>query len=429
MELFLEAKAAKLTEEEIRNAVEKSLEGRWLHRVLILPPDYTRYHSGAGRLTVLYDEILRSKGCSVDIMPALGTHEKMSREQFETMYPGIAYERMLVHDWRKDTVELGRIPEEAVSQMTNGVWKESLAVQVNRRLLEPSYDLILSIGQVVPHEVVGMANYTKNIFVGAGGNEMIHKSHMIGAVCGLESIMGKDHTPVRKLYDYALSEFLHRPILFVLTVTDTKTVQDQKTGICGLFISESRHGFERAVRLSRQKNICFTKRAIRKCVVYLDPEEFRSTWLGNKAIYRTRMAIAEGGELLILAPGIERFGEDPVCDALIRKYGYCGREKILAEYEKESNLRKNMGVAAHLIHGSSEGKFRITYAVTQKRKEEIKSVGYEAEDYEKMSQKYNPEKLLEGWNVMEDGEEIYYISNPARGLWIDKNREKKGAAL
>ena len=288
--------------------------------------------------------------------------------------------------------------------------------------MDESYDLILSPGQVVPHEVIGMSNHAKNLFVGVGGSDMINKSHMVGAVYGMERMMGKDYTPVRKIFDYGMEHFLNtRPILFALTVT---TAPGGNIRTHGLFIGEGRECLTQAVKLAQEKNIDFVEHGIKKCVVYLDPSEFKSTWLGNKAVYRTRMAMADGGELIILAPGVERFGEDDQCDALIRKYGYCGRIHTLEEFKKPENsdLRENMGAAAHLIHGSSDGRFSITYAVKEISREEIASVGFIPASYDEMAARYNPSALTYGYNTLPDGEEIYYIPNPALGLWI--NREK-----
>ena len=157
-------------------------------------------------------------------------------------------------------------------------------------------------------------------------------------------------------------------------------------------------------------------------MVYLEPGEFKSTWVGNKAVYRTRMAMEDGGELLILAPGVNCFGEDSENDRIIRKYGYCGREKVLNLFQKELDLQENMGVAAHLIHGSSDGRFMITYAVQKITTQEIEAVGYRGTEYENAIQHYDVRTLKDGWNVMPDGEEIYFISNPALGLWISKER-------
>lgn len=411
-----------MTKDEIRAALEASLEGRTLNHVLIIPPDFTRFHSNAGFITNTYYHLLTDRGCQVDILPALGTHVAMTKEEVELMYGDIPFEKFLYHNWRKDVVKIGEVPADYLSEITEGLWKEPVDVEINRLVMDEKYDLILSIGQVVPHEVIGMANHAKNLFVGVGGSDMINKSHMVGAVYGMERMMGKDHTPVRKIFDYGMEHFLkERPIVFVLTVCTAP-----KGEICqhGMFIGEGRKPLEDAIALAQEKNIDFVETGIKKCVVYLDPAEFKSTWLGNKSVYRTRMAIADGGELLVLAPGIERFGEDEQVDQLIRKYGYRGRLRTLEAFEKEENqdLRDNMGAAAHLIHGSSDDRFRITYAVKHITKEEVEGVGFDAADYDEMAVRYNPETLHYGYNTMPDGEEIYYIPNPALGLWINKEK-------
>ena len=411
-----------LTVEEIRAAVLESIVGENLSRVLLIPPDFTRFHSNAGLITNIYYHALTERGCKVDILPALGTHDPVSREQAAAMFGDIPYDALLIHHWRTDVEKLGEVPAAFLTEVTEGLWNEPISVEVNRLLLDTRYDRIFSIGQVVPHEVIGMANHAKNLFVGVGGSEMINKSHMVGAVYGMERMMGRDHTPVRRVFDYALTHFLaDRPITFVLTVC---TAPMGKIRTHGLFISEDRSGLEKAIELSQKKNIDYVPHGLKKVVVYLDPAEFASTWLGNKAIYRTRMAVADGGELLILAPGVRKFGEDGKVDALIRKYGYRGRLHTLELLKKPEcdDLRENMGAAAHLIHGSSDDRFSITYAVRNISKKEIESVRFHADDYDLCARKYDPMKLTYGVNILPDGEEIYYIPNPALGLWI--NREK-----
>ena len=410
-----------LTESELRSALLESLEGRNLRKVLILPPDFTRFHSNAGFLTNVYYHALTERGADVDILPALGTHVPVTREQWDRMFGDIPFERMLIHNWRSDVVRIGEIPGSFLSSVTDGLWEEPIAVEINRRVMDESYDLIISPGQVVPHEVIGMSNHAKNLFVGVGGSEMINKSHMVGAVYGMERMMGRDHTPVRELFDYGLEHFLsRRPILFALTVT---TAPGGIIRTHGLFLGEGRDCLTHAVKLAQEKNIDFLPTGLRKCVVYLDPSEFKSTWLGNKAIYRTRMAMADGGDLIILAPGVERFGEDDAVDRLIRKYGYRGRLNTLEAFRRPENqdLRENMGAAAHLIHGSSDGRFRVTYAVRDISKEEIESVGFLSADYEETARLYDPSRLRYGLNSV-NGEEIYFIPNPALGLWIDRSR-------
>ena len=410
-----------LSNDEIAKLLAQSLEGRTLRNVLIIPPDFTRFHSNAGYITQVYWRLLTAQGVNVDIMPALGTHVPVSETQWKTMFGDIPYDKMIVHGWRTDVVKLGEVPAEAVKEISEGLWTDPVSVEVNRRIMDEKYDLIISPGQVVPHEVIGMANHAKNLFVGCGGADMINKSHMIGAVCGMEKAMGRDHTPVRRLFDYAFDHFVaHRPILWVLTVN---TAPGGKIRSHGLFIGEGRNCLTEAVKLAQQKNIDYVEHGIKKCVVYLDPSEFTSTWLGNKSIYRTRMAMADGGELIVLAPGVHQFGEDKAVDGLIRKYGYKGRLHTLEVFKRPDaeDLRANMGAAAHLIHGSSDGRFSITYCVKNISKEEVEGVGFKAADYDEMVAKYDPSKLQYGYNTV-DGEEIYFIPNPALGLWINRER-------
>ena len=420
---FTYAKTEKgLSHEEIRAALLRSIEGRNLKKVLIIPPDFTRIHSNAGFITNVYYHELINRGCQVDILPALGTHVPVTEEQARVMFGDIPYEKFIPHNWRKDVMKIGEVPADYLERITEGLWHDPVSVEINRLVMDESYDLIISPGQVVPHEVIGMANHSKNLFVGVGGADMINKSHMVGAVYGMERMMGKDHTPVRRIFDYGMEHFLKdRPILFVLTVN---TAPDGEIHTHGLFIGGTRAVLEKAIALSLEKNIDFVDTGIKKCIVYLDPSEFRSTWLGNKSVYRTRMAIADDGDLIVLAPGVECFGEDDKVDQLIRKYGYRGRLHTLEEFEKPENqdLRDNMGAAAHLIHGSSDGRFRITYAVKNITKEEIEGVGFQAADYDRMVQRYDPEKLHYGYNTLPDGEVVYFIPNPALGLWINKEK-------
>lgn len=431
MELNLQAKTEQgLTDAELFMGVKTLLDQHPAKRVLILPPDYTRYHSKVGFLTNACYHYYTERGAQVDILPALGTHRPMTRQEASDMFGDVPFERFFAHNWREDVVSIGEVPADYLKEISDERWTEPIEVQVNRMLLDEQYDLILSPGQVVPHEVAGMANHAKNLFVGAGGAEIINRSHMLGAVCGMERAMGRDHSPVRKVFDYALEHFfLDRPLMFLLTVT---TAPEGKTLTHGLFCGKERDALEAAVALAQKKNIDFVPHGLKKCVVYLDPGEFHSTWLGNKAIYRTRMAMADGGELLILAPGLEAFGEDAQVDALIRKYGYCGTPGVMGYFNDPAcaDMRANMGAAAHLIHGSSEGRFTVTYAVPPRMRAQIESVFFQSADINEMMLRYDPKKLRYGNNTMQDGEEIFFIPNPALGLWIDRERfEREGGIL
>ncbi|MBN1647950.1 MAG: DUF2088 domain-containing protein [Spirochaetales bacterium] len=382
-------------------------------KILIIPPDITRMHSRAGEITCHAVDFFGS--AVTDILPALGTHVPMTESEIDRMFPGVDHSLFRIHHWQKDLTLLGEVPADYISEISGGLIHEAWPAEVNKLLTEGGYDLILSIGQVVPHEVIGMANYNKNIFVGTGGARGIGLSHYIGAVCGMESIMGRADNPVRSVLEYASQNFAgHLPIHYIQTVVGYD--ETRGTILRGIYAGNTIDCFYHAAKLAEQVNITTLEKAPLKVVVYLDPEEFRSTWLGNKAIYRTRMAIADEGELIILAPGVKEFGEDSAIDGLIRKYGYRSKRIIPGLVEQNSDLRASLGAAAHLIHGCPEGRFRVTYCPGHLSRTEIESVGYDFGNLETILRKYHPEKMKEGWNRL-DHEEIFFIHNPALGLW------------
>jgi len=356
-----------------------------------------------------------------DVLPALGTHAKMNAKELNEMFEGIPESLFRVHDWRNDVVTIGTVPGSYISEITNGALSYDWPAQLNRLVYKGGHDLILSIGQVVPHEVIGMANYNKNLLVGTGGPEGINKSHFVGAVYGMEKIMGKAENPVRSLLNKASDEFMKDlPIVYIQTVIGRD--KNGKLVIRGLFIGDDKEVFYKAAELSIKVNFTVVEKPLSKVVVFLDPAEFKSTWLGNKSVYRTRMAMADKGELIVLAPGLKEFGEDKEIDRLIRKYGYQGTPATLKALKENDELAGNLSAAAHLIHGSSEGRFTITYCPGILTKQEIESVNFRYSDLSEMIKRYDPLKLKDGYNKMPDGEEIYFISNPALGLWAVKDR-------
>ena len=387
-------------------------------RVIAVPPDFTRFNSRAGQLTCLAHEYYGER--LVDVMPALGTHFEMPAWQKERMFPSVPSELFRYHDWRNDVETIGTVPSEFVVDVTEGIYTEPWPCQMNKLIWSGNHDLVLSIGQVVPHEVIGMANYNKNLFVGTGGVRGINESHYIGAVYGMERMMGRANTPLRQILNYAQDHFCQNlPLLFVQTVIGTNDAG--KLVVRGMYIGDDVECFERACELSLEVNFKMVPEPLKKVIVYLDPEEFHSTWLGNKSIYRTRMAIADGGDLIVLAPGVHTFGEDPQIDVLIRKYGYRTTPEILQAVEENEDLRGNLSAAAHLIHGSSEERFSITYCPGKLTRAEIESVGYQYGDLAQVAEKYDPTQLRDGMQTV-DGEEVYYVSNPALGLWAHESR-------
>ncbi len=389
-----------------------------LQRVLLLPPDLTRAHSGAGKVTEwIYQEIMTLEpNAHVRVIPTLGQHVPHTEAENKWMFGSIPNHIILPHNWRTGVTPIGEIPASLVNETTDGAADWAIPVELNSTLIDETWDLIVNIGHVVPHEVLGFANHNKNYFIGLGGKATICASHIAAAVYGIENNLGCLVTPLRACYNHAEDTLLqHLPDVFFQIVLQRDPQSHLVTS--GIFVGDDLETYLQAARLSRKQNITVFDKPVQKMITVMQSDEFRATWVANKAVYRTRMAIADGGELLVLAPGVERFGEQPEVDALIRKYGYKGTPRTLALYKTEADMQAIPHGVAHLIHGSSEGRFTITYAPGHLSKEEIEQVGYRYADLNKMQQRYDPAVMKEGWNRMPDGEEVYYISTPSAGLW------------
>jgi carbohydrate kinase (thermoresistant glucokinase family) len=422
-----------ITSDELRAHIE-SLAATLLTgaRILLVPPDHTRLHSRAGEITALLYELLGARGCTVGVLPALGTHSEMSPDDVKLLFGDrVPYEAILHHRWRTGLVRLGEIGAAELSELTDGRFVESIPVEVDQLLLD-GWDQVVSIGQVVPHEVIGMANFTKNIVIGLGGAPTVHRSHFVGAISDMETLMGRAHGPVRHVVDAAFDRFIapNVNVVWILTV-----MEDTASGVVnrGLFAGTGRSSesggaaYRAAAKLAQECNVTIVDEPFIRVSCWLDPDEFRSTWLGNKAIYRTRMAIADGGELVVLAPGVHVFGEDPGIDVLIREHGYFGTPATLAAVASYPDLTSSLGAAAHLIHGSSEGRFTITYCTDPTSggltQGEVEAVGFRWRSLtEVLSELGVDATSASGEWVDVNGTAFHHISNPALGLWATRSK-------
>lgn len=392
-----------------------------LKRVLLLPPDLTRAHSGAGRITELLYRELDAAGSHVEVIPTLGQHIPHTEAENRWMFGSIPNERIFAHDWRNGCTPVGTIPATLVKETTGGVADWEIPIAMNSKLMNEQWDLVINVGHVVPHEVLGFANHNKNYFIGLGGKDTICASHIAAAVYGIENNLGCLVTPLRACYNWSEEKYLGRLPDVYLQIVMRRDAQN-KLVTSGIYVGDDLETYLAAARASREQNITLFDKPVKKVVAVMQADEFRATWVANKAVYRTRMAIADGGELLIIAPGVERFGEQPEVDALIRKYGYKGTPRTLALYKTEADMQEIPHGVAHLIHGSSEGRFTITYAPGHLTRAEIEQVGYGYADCAEMQTRYDPAVMKEGWNRMPDGEEVFYISTPSAGLWSTKEK-------
>ena len=392
-------------------------------RVLLLPPDITRAHSGSGWIVEELYKIFTAQGADVHLIPTLGQHVPHTPEQNKWMFGSVPEEKIHVHDWRSGSTVIGEVPSSFVKEVSGGKVDWAIPVSLDNFLLNGKWDLVLNVGHVVPHEVLGFANHNKNYFIGLGGKDMICASHLMAACCGIENNLGTLTTPLRKCFNKAEEDYLgFLPDAYFEVVMAYN--DEGKLVHTGVYAGDDVETYLEAARASQKQNITVVP-PLKKIVAVMQGDEFYSTWVANKAIYRTRKALAQDGELLIIAPGLERFGEQPEIDAIIRKYGYSGTENVMRLYREcpDDGDLKNFAVGtAHLIHGSSEGRFKITYAPGKMSQKDIESVCFNYADINETLKRYNPAELKNGFNTMPDGEEIYFISTPSAGLWSTADR-------
>ncbi len=418
--------ATDLTRDELEGHVRTLAErvvSTGARTALLVPPDHTRLHSRAGEIVAQLVRMLDAELAVVDVMPALGTHRPLGPDECRLMFgDALQPERLLRHRWRDDVTTIGELPATEVDELVGQPLGLSLPFAVNRALVSGAYDLAVSVGQVVPHEVAGFGGYTKHLCIGLGGSDTIQRSHFFGAMYGIEQTLGRVDAPVRQLLDRGFDRFLEPRCraLFVLTVVESLDGREVLRGVFageGGTLDSGGGAFRAAASLADVANVRTVATPFRRCVAYLNPDEFRSTWLGNKAIYRTRLAMADGGELFVVAPGVSRFGEDDVVDRLIRRHGYRGRDAALAAMAVDPELAANLAAVAHLAHGSTEGRFSVTYCPgPELDRHDVEGVGFRYLALEEALERF-PLDGTEEPRDRSDGEPFALVLNPALGLW------------
>ncbi|QDS97199.1 lactate racemase domain-containing protein [Adhaeretor mobilis] len=399
-----------------------------MRRVLLLAPDATRSSSFAGEIaSYIYHKLIDRT--DVHLTPTVGTHEPDEKDwrSIREMYrdiPESAY-KLHEHDEVAGLYDLGVLPDDEILRISGGEFAAPVPVQVNRNLVEGNYDQVFSIGQVVPHEVMGFANYDKNVFIGAGGKNFIDTSHWISALCGIDNVLGKIDSAPRQLLDAASALAKRDPrfpsVHYLLTVRGQSSAGD--IGTHDFFCGTSKETFYRAAKLSLRENCHASNQPYQQVIVRLNEKKYRSFWLSNKAIYRTRRAIATGGTIHVIAPGLDRLGENEIQSKLIGKYGYCGTQGVKQILQIDPEMQANVGVAAHLIHGSTENRFHVRY-YTHHSSELLSAcrfadgqLGYSLEDIETAHERFSELTVGESFNA---DQRRLVIDDPGLGLWITK---------
>ncbi len=384
-------------------------------RVLAIIPDKTR-DDNTHQLFPVATEFLTKRGvASFDALVAQGTHPAMSESQKlskigSTHFSGELFD----HRWDEadELVTIGELSAATVQQLTNGLIEHAVPVTVNKLLAPGIYDTVLVFGATVPHEVAGFAGGAKYFFPGVAGPELTHTTHWLGALAGIENIIGRVETPTRHLIEAAADLISARIISFNTVVSRDA---DNELVTYALFAGDIREAFRRAAEVSRRVHIRYTGRKYKRVVALLDAH-YDELWVGGKASYKLGAIVEEGGELIIYAPHLTKLSETH--GALIEKYGYAPLESVRDMLGVSPELRENLCIAAHLAHVAyagrldGEGKVVPRYNITMVtgldeetcRRVNLGYRDYRSFDYEAMS--YEPDTLI----VKDAGRDLYQVS-------------------
>ncbi len=402
-----------LSDDEVRHVVfggfaQADVVGK---RVLVIIPDSTRTAPN-GQLFRLFHEALWGKVAALDYMIALGTHMALGDEAINHLLDISAEERatkfagtrIFNHAWDdpQALVRLGTISEDEIAQLTGGLFRQEVAVTINRRVLD--YDLLVICGPTFPHEVVGFSGGNKYFFPGISGPEVINFTHWLGAVITNREIIGTKHTPVRAVIDRAAA-MIPRPRLCCAMVVAPAIGAPGPVGahgrapLQGLYFGAPEEAWEAASDLSSQVHIVWVDRPYQR-VLSVMPKLYDDIWTGAKGMYKMEPAIADGGEVIIYAPHITEISYTH--GHILERIGYHCRDYFLKQWDRFKDLP--WGVLAHSTHLRGQGTYD---PVTGEEKLRIKvtlATGISRERCERINLGYmDPATIvLDEWRGRED---------------------------
>lgn len=319
--------------------------------ILVIIPDNTR----SVPMPLLFDSLcsnLCPRTKKLDYLIALGTHAPMSLDKInkhlgmdegtrKVKYPSVD---IYNHRWEdKDTfVELGKISENEVYEISDGLLKEEMRISINEMILH--YDLLLIVGPVFPHEVVGFSGGNKYFFPGISAGDMINLTHWLGALLTIPNVIGIKDTPVRQLINKAAS-FIHKEKLCLsLTVT--------KEGLKGIFFDTPENSFEEAAEFSKQNHIIYKEKKY-QTILAETPSKYDDLWTGGKCVYKLMGVADKNAKLIVYAPHITEISYSH--GYMIKKIGYHVKDYFLKQWDQFEDYSK--GIIAHSTHVKGLGTF------------------------------------------------------------------------
>jgi nickel-dependent lactate racemase len=342
-----------LSENQIREIVRQGIENASVagKRVLAIIPDTTRTAPMPLLFRLLCQSIQPEK-TQLNFLIALGTHPQISEEEV-LRHVGISREEkekkyghihLYCHEWNQPEhlTTIGTISSAVIENISQGLLREDIPVSINKRILD--YDLLLVVGPVFPHEVVGFSGGNKYFFPGIAGADVINSTHWLGALITNIKVNGVKETPIRKAIDFAASFIPNEKKAFCFVATHD--------GLKGLFFGSPKQAWSEAADLSAKVHVVYSDRTYRK-VIGIAPRMYDDLWVAGKVMYKLESIVEDGGELVIYAPNISEVSYTH--GKMIEQVGYHVRDYFLKQMYRFQDIPK--AVLAHSTHVRGTGTF------------------------------------------------------------------------
>jgi nickel-dependent lactate racemase len=345
-------------------------------------------------------------------MVAVGTHAPLFGEKILELYGITPQGRkeefvrsdFFCHRWDlpETFLQIGHLSEEDVENISGGLLKEKVSIEINRKIYD--YDLILILGPVFPHEVVGFSGGAKYLFPGISGGELLHFFHWLGALMTCKEIIGKKETPVRKVINRAM-EKVHLPIHSLAMVVNSEA------GLCGLFAGDVNEAWSDAADLSSKIHIV-TKKKPYRIVLGRAPEMYDEIWTAGKVMYKLEQVVADNGKLIIYAPHIDKISS--TWGDYIEKVGYHVRDYFLVQMKNFKDIPR--GVLAHSTHVCGTGIYQN--GIEKPRIEVVLATSIPKEKCEQINLGYmNPAEIRIADYIGKEDAGILYVDHAGEILY------------
>ena len=417
-----------MTEEEIRRTVLRGLQEIYAagRRILVIIPDHTR-SAPLGPIFRLIYEALADKAAALDYLMALGTHPPMTEEaiyrrveitadEHQARFPKV---RFFNHLWRDPDAlaELGKLTREEVSEITGGLFEMDVTITINKLALD--YDVLLIVGPVFPHEVVGFSGGNKYLFPGIAGREIINFFHWLGAVITNPVIIGHKWTPVRMVVDRAASLVKAQKFCLSLVVKDDALAGLPAGGLAGIYFGAPERSWSQAADLSGKLHIVYKDHPYHT-VLSCAPEMYDDIWTAGKCMYKLEPVVADGGTLIIYAPHVKEVSVTH--GRVIEEVGYHTRDYFRNQWDKFQH--HPWGVLAHCTHVKGIGTYEE--GVEKPRVNVVLATGIPPEMCRKINLGYlDPRSLRPKDYADREDEGILYVPKAGETLYRLKHAPKE----